>query len=106
MEPKNIKKYFRFVRTNIDTDTYYKLWSIDETIKKYFKFATKYCDLKYLYNNSSCHISNNFLTNDIEIISEFPVMLDNRKLFFEFPDDYPEEKLFYFSLKFDVKMLT
>lgn len=69
------------------------------TYDNYYKFKE---DKSYI---NSCHISKIKIPTNIIIQAEIK-NLDNRYLFFEFPDDYSEEELFYFCMKYSAEKLT
>ena len=92
---------------NIFFDIYIRVKDCDET---FFDFKENYKDyennLTY-YGNDVCnflesfYIKNNSLNNnDFEICKDEEMFSSGEYFIFEFPNDYPEEDLFYFKMKY------
>lgn len=96
---ENIPKYFSVNKHNLKRK--YCLVPTNENIFKYYKFIKKYYNP---HNGSDLgHLIKRF--NSFEDYSRFntdndSTFLPQDVIVFEFPDNYPEDDLFYFKMKY------
>ena len=104
IESEIINQNFKLILTR-DT-MQYKLYSTNLQMDKFYLYA-KFYDWKWKNVKKvmlSYRISKQSI-KDIKIDKEFGFNSLDKIMIFEFPEDYPEEDLFYFVMKFNAKKI-
>lgn len=111
IEAKDLTNNFVFCYNNpsINGKSVWQVYSINKKVDEYFKFCHTYIDVNDYINFgkgdlNNTHVSNIHLPDSLKD-NKTMEFRENRELIFHFPDDYPEEDLFYFCLKFNAKNL-
>ena len=89
----------------------FKFYSSNKTMNDYYRYATIYYDTYFNTEENFYSVPritnkkfNSIEKNDIDKLTNLsPEFGKNKIMIFEFPEDYTEEKLFYFVMKFNAK---
>lgn len=95
---KIIEKYCNFFKVN--DNSFIQIFPKDNNFLKYWKYR-KHLLVSNVKSSNNIIISNEeeFKTRFVKSLNSF--LIENvHFLVFEFPDDYPEEELFYFKMKY------